>query len=54
MRSQNAVVPCGAIPESLTVSQSGETLLANVVHCPACAHEAAIDGLVRLSFVRTR
>jgi hypothetical protein len=53
-RPPSALIPCGAIPESLTVSPSGERLLANVAHCPPCANEAAIDGIVGLSFVRTQ
>ena len=53
-RPPSALIPCGAIPGSLTISPSGERLTANVVGCSPCAHEAAMDGLVGLSFVRTR
>lgn len=53
-RPPSALIPCGAIPDAITISPGGERLLVNVAYCSRCAREASIDGVVGLTFVRTQ
>jgi hypothetical protein len=48
----SVLIPCGAMPTELSIAPSGERLLENVAHCTPCAHEAAIDGVVGVTWVR--
>jgi hypothetical protein len=45
-------LPCGLPPRELRLSPSGERLTSNVIECGPCSEEAAIDGLVGLSWRR--
>jgi hypothetical protein len=46
------LLPCGLPPRELRLSPSGERLTSNVIECGPCSEEAAIDGLVGLSWRR--
>ncbi len=51
-RPPHVWIPCGAMPTELRIAPSGEQLTSNVAHCEPCAHEAAIDGLVGVTWTR--
>ena len=51
-RPPHVWIPCGAMPTELRIAPSGERLTSNVAHCEPCAHEAAIDGLVGVTWTR--
>lgn len=52
VRPAHLLIPCGAMPAELRIAASGERLTSNVAHCEPCAHEAAIDGLVGVTWLR--